>query len=211
VGRSFQTLALLVLATSALATAQPDPFYGRVRGLVSGPYPSLRGADCLAIDASPDVVFRILIAPERAAQWLLAAVPDVVPRKARYRRGPTASAGETLTLDVDLVEGPRKIELTVLAVIPGQLVSLRITKDDAGVASGLSSLTHTLYVEKDGNGGSDLWWANHYDPETPFAAVSSLGAAGLKERREAGLRYLKAIAEAAARTPYPPLHDAPRK
>lgn len=205
-------LALVALLRSGASLAQNDPYYGRVRGLVDAPYPSFQGAECVHVDASPATVWRVLVGPEGVPQWLFAELDNVVAREAHYRKGPTAGAGDTLTVSVNTTQGPRKIELSVLAIQPGQVLSLRVSDDPEGVLStGLSSLTATLVVEALGDGTTDLWWATHSESDSPLsAALSGLGGRRrYRLRREGGLTVLAALAEAAARLPYPPLHDVP--
>lgn len=192
--------------------AQNDPFYARVRGLVDAPYPSFQGADCVHVNAPAATVWRVLVGPEGVPLWLFEELDNVVPREARYRKGPTASMGETLTVTANTTVGPRKVELTVLALQPGQVLSLRVSDDPGGLLTeGTTSLIATLVVESLGDGTSDLWWATHYESDSPLAAALS-GLGGQRRyriRREGGLRALGALAEAAARLPYPPLHDVP--
>ncbi len=192
--------------------AQNDPFYARVRGLVETPYPSFQGADCAHVNAPAATVWRVLVGPEGVPLWLFAGLDNVVPREARYRKGPTASMGETLTVSANTTQGPRKVELTVLALQPGQVLSLRVSDDPAGLlTAGASSLVATLVVEALGDGTSDVWWATHYESDSPLAAALS-GLGGQRRyrvRREGGLLALASLAEAAARLPHPPLHDVP--
>jgi uncharacterized protein YndB with AHSA1/START domain len=193
--------------------AQTDPFYARVRGLVDAPYPSFQGADCVHVNAPTATVWRVLVGPEGVPFWLFAELENVVPRDARYRKGPTASTGDTLTVTANTTLGPRKIELTVLALQPGQVISIRVSDDPEGVlTAGASSLIATLVVEALGDGTSDVWWATHYESDSPLsAALSGLGGGRrrYRMRREGGLLAIASLSEAAARLPYPPLHDVP--
>ena len=163
----------LALAAAAPADAQYDPYKARVRGLTETPYPSYQGDRCTTIDAPRAEVWKVLTSPERAADWLLTDV-DVVVVSARLKKGSSLDKGEVLVLGVDTKEGPRAAEVTVLVAIENQLLALAVTKDDAEVISpGATSLIYTFVLEEPEKGKTDLYWATHYDSDSPLAAAVS--------------------------------------
>jgi hypothetical protein len=199
-----------LLATSLDATAESDPFSARVRAVTSVPYPAFQGADCTTLNAPRALVWRLLVSPERAATWLLAGVPSSGPRSARYGKQPTATKGDSLTLEVDTENGPRQIELKVVAEIFGEALAFLVTKDDADIVDkGITQLIFTFVLDPRTDGTTDLYWAWHYDSDSPFSAVLfSMGAQKrAQKRREAGLLSFKALVESAAALKELPLHD----
>lgn len=194
--------------------AQNDPFYARVRGLTDRPYPSFQGYECATIPAPRPVVYRLLAAPDRAAEILLAGLPNVLPRGAHYRKERTATKGDVLTLSADTLRGARQIELTVVAAIPGRLLAFAVTHDDGVMTTDVTELIDSFLLESNPDGTTDVYWANHYDPSSPFAAA--LGplreTRRYRQRRETGLLVIEGLARAAALVPGgPPLPDAPLK
>jgi uncharacterized protein YndB with AHSA1/START domain len=196
-------LLLPVALAAPPAAAQNDPFYARVRGLTDRTFPSFQGFDCATVAAPREVVFRLLAAPDRAAQILLAGTANVLPRSASYRKERTAAKGETLVLSADTLTGPRRIELTVVAVVPGRLLSFVVTKDDQVLSRDVADLTDTFYLESNPDGTTDVYWANHWDPSSPFAAAMSPLGFGrrFRTRRELGLLMIEGLARAAASVP----------
>lgn len=197
-----------------LGAAQNDPFYARVRGLADVPYASYQGYDCATIPAPRELVFRILASPDRASEILLAGLPNVLPRTARYRKERTAAKGEVLVLAADTVAGRRQVELNVLAILPGHLLSFGVVKDEQLLAFDVTQLSDTFFLESNPDGSTDVYWANHYDASSPFAAALGplRGAPRFRARREAGLLALEGLARAAAAIRGgPPLPDVPVK
>ena len=126
-------------------------------------------------------------------------------------RGPTAEKGDVLTLDATTLEGPRHLELVVLAAVPGQLLSFLVKADDAGLLDkGVEKLSLTFVLDTLADGSTDLTLAMHYDPDSPFSAILSPTAVRRQhERRQASLNMFQLLAEQAARMKDPPLHDVP--
>jgi uncharacterized protein YndB with AHSA1/START domain len=181
------------------AAAQIDPFYARVRGLTDRPYASFQGFDCTTVHAPREVVFRILASPDRAAQILLAGLPNVVPRGASYRKNAMATKGEVLTLTADTLTGSRKIEMSVVAVVPGHLLSFVVTSDPQVLAKDVTDLFDTFTLESNADGTTDVYWANHYDPSSPFmAALGPLAGRRFRVRRETGLLVLEGLGRASS-------------
>jgi len=178
------------------AHAQPDPFRARVRGLTETQYSSFQGAQCVSVEASKDVVWDVLVSSEYVRSWLLAELGDAVPRRTAYRRGREATKDDVLKLDIDTKEGPRSSELTVVVFVPGQLFALEVTKDDQVIAKSTEHLIHTFYLDERGPGETDVWWALHYDADSPLSAVfSTIGKRAYRRRVLAGLQVLKGISE----------------
>lgn len=205
-------LALLLPTTFAAqsALAQKDLYYNRVRGLTDVPYPSFQGAECITIQAPRKIVWRVLVAPGPAGDWLLADLDNVIPRGGRYKKGFVAAKDDVLTISSEVLNGPRSTELRVLAVLPEHVLALAVTKDDDVIAHDIANLIYTFVLDANIDGSTDLYWATHYDPSSPFAAAfSGIGSKKSRLRSEKGLLILKALAEAAATMKYPPLPDLP--
>lgn len=196
---------VLILATlvSAHAAAQGDPFYARIRGLTDRVYPSFQGFDCRTLPAPRETVFALLASPDRAAQFLLVGLPNVLPRAASYRKERSATKGETLVLSADTLEGPRQVELSVVVVVPGRLLSFSVSKDPGLLTRDVTELFDTFHLESNPDGTTDVFWANHYDPSSPFAAVFGplRATRRFRTRRELGLLVLEGLARAAASHP----------
>ncbi len=206
-------LAVLLAAcfVSGRARAQKDPWAARVRARSDVALATFQGVDCVSIRAPRAIVWRLLVAPEYAAKWFFAGMPNLLPRGARYKKGPTAEKGEVLTLDATTLEGPRHLELVVLAAVPGQLLSFLVKSDNAGLLDkGLEKLSLTFVLDTLADGSTDLNLAMHYDPDSPFSAILSPAAVRRQhERRQASLNMFQILAEQAARMKDPPLHDVP--
>jgi uncharacterized protein YndB with AHSA1/START domain len=200
-------LALL----SAGASAQPDPWAARVRAYSDVPLGSLQGADCVTIAAPKSVVWRLLVSPETVSTWLLEGIPGIVPRGASYAKGLTASKGDVLSMSVTTSEGPRRIELSVIALQPGEVLSFLLKSDDADlIGAKVERLTLSFFVEGRPDKTTDLTWVSHFDADSPFSALlSPTQTRTRRARRLSSLHVFKAMAEEAARLPYPPLHDLP--
>ncbi len=183
----------------------------RLKAFTETPIATFQGAECVSIRAPHSVVWRLLVGPETISTWALAGIPDIVPRRARYTKGLTASKGDVLTIDATTVNGPRHVELTVIAFQPGQILAFLLKSDDADLLDEkVERLTISFFVESRPDGTTDLTWASHYDADSPFSALLSPAYAGPRRaRRLLALRLFKAIAEEAASLPYPPLHDVP--
>jgi len=209
--RPLSILGLLALAAGSASAQQPDPLSTRLRSFTDTPIATFQGADCVSIEASKAIVWRLLVAPETVSTWLLAGVPNVVPRRARYGKGLTASKGDVLSIDATTVDGPRRIDLTVIAYQPAEVLSFLLKSDAAELLDAkVESLTLSFFVDARPDGTTDLTWASHYDADSPFSALLSPTYMPVRRaRRLAALRLFKAIAEQAATLPYPPLHDVP--
>ncbi len=210
----FRPIAALVFTASlapGLARAQADPWAARVRARSDTQLATFQGVDCVSIRASRALVWRLLVAPEYASKWLFAGVPDLVPRPARYKKGPTAEKGDVLLLEATTLDGPRHLDLTVLAAAPTELLSFLVRSDDAHLLDrGVERLSLTFVLEDPGEGTTDLYLAMHYDPNSPFSAIlSPASAPRQRERRQAALAMFRLLAEEAARQKYPPLHEVP--
>ncbi|HSB63503.1 MAG TPA: hypothetical protein VLJ18_05020 [Thermoanaerobaculia bacterium] len=194
-----------------LARAQTDPWAARVRARSDTALATFQGVDCVSIRAPRALVWRLLVAPEYAAKWFFAGMPQLLPRGASYKRGPTAEKNDVLTLDATTLEGPRHLELVVLAAVPGQLLSFLVRSDDAGLLDrGIEKLSLTFVLDTPAEGTTDLYLAMHYDPDSPFSAILSPAAVRRQhERRQASLNMFQLLAEEAARLKDPPLHDVP--
>ncbi len=204
--------ALLAACLSpGLARAQTDPWAARVRSRSDTALATFQGVDCVSIHAPRALVWRLLVAPEYAAKWLFAGAPDLLPRGARYKKGPTAEKGDVLILEATTFEGPRHLELLVLAAAPGQLLSFLVKSDDADLLDkGVEKLSLTFVLDVPVDGTTDLYLAMHYDPNSPLSAILSPGAVRRQhERRQASLNMFQLLAEEAARLKDPPLHDVP--
>jgi uncharacterized protein YndB with AHSA1/START domain len=208
--RALPLLALAALAAGP-ASAQRDPWAARLRSFSDAPIATLQGVDCVSIDAPRSIVWRLLVGPETTATWMLAGVPNVVPRRARYAKGLTASKGDVLSLEVTTIEGPRRIDLTVTVLRPGEILSFLMKSDAAELLdSRVEQLMLSFFVEGRPDGTTDVTWVTHYDSDSPIAALlSPADAPHRRTRRVAALNLFKVIAEEAARLPYPPLHDVP--
>ena len=193
------------------AGAQTDPWAARVRARSDTALATFQGVDCVSIHAPRALVWRLLVAPEYAPKWFFAGVSNLLPRGARYKKGPTAEKGDVLSLEATTLEGPRHLDLTVLAAAPGQLLSLLVRSDDANLLDkGVEKLSLTFVLDTPVGGTTDLYLAMHYDPDSPFSAI--LSPASLRrqhERRQASLNMFQLLAEEAARMKDPPLHDVP--
>ncbi len=209
--RFLATLALAALAARGAAAQQPDPLTTRLRHDTETPIATFQGAECVSIKAPRSVVWRLLVAPETASTWLLAGVPGVVPRRASFGKGLTASKGDVLSIDATTADGPRRIALTVIALQPGELLAFLLKSDDAELLDAkVERLTLSFFVEGRPDGTTDLTWASHYDADSPFSALlSPTYMRGRRARRLEALNLFKAIAETAASLPFPPLHDVP--
>ena len=208
--RVLAILGAVVFAASASAQ-QPDVWSTRLRRYTDTPIATFQGAECVSIQAPRSIVWRLLVGPETISTWLLAGVPDVVPRRARYKKGLTASKGDVLTIDATTVNGPRHAELTVIAFQPGEVLAFLLKLDDADLLDEkVERLTISFFVEGRPDGSTDLTWASHYDADSPFSALLSPAYMGPRHaRRLLALNIFKSLAEEAARLPYPPLHDVP--
>ena len=207
-------ISAVLLAASllpAVAGAQVDPWAARVRARSDTALATFQGVNCVSIRAPRALVWRLLVAPEYAAKWLFAGVPGVLPRGARYKKGPTAEKGDVLTLEATTLDGPRHIDLLVLAAAPGQLLSFLVKSDDADLLDkGVEKLSLTFVLDTPVDGTTDLYLAMHYDPDSPFSAILSPAAVRRQhERRQASLGMFQLLAEEAARMKDPPLHDVP--
>ena len=207
----FSAALLAVCFVPGLACAQADPWAARVRARSDTALATFQGVNCVSIHAPRALVWRLLVAPEYAAKWLLAGVPDLLPRGAHYKKGPTAEKGDVLTLDATTLEGPRHLDLMVLAAAPGQLLSFLVRSDDADLLDkGIEKLSLTFVLEAPVDGTTDLYLAMHYDPDSPLSAILSPTAVRRQhERRQASLNMFQLLAEEAARMKDPPLHDVP--
>jgi uncharacterized protein YndB with AHSA1/START domain len=209
--RPLPILGVLALAAGSASAQQPDPLTTRLRNATETPIATFQGAECVSIDASKTVVWRLLVGPETVSTWLLAGVPNVVPRRARYGKGLTASKGDVLSIDATTADGPRRIDLTVIAYQPGEVLSFLLKSDAADLLDAkVESLTLSFFVDPRPDGTTDLTWAAHYDADSPFSALLSPTYARARHtRRLLALNMFKAIAEQAATLRYPPLHDVP--
>jgi len=209
--RFLATLVLAVLAARGAAAQQPDPLTTRLRRYTETPIATFQGAECVSIRAPKTVVWRILVGPETVSTWLLEGVPGVVPRRASYGKGPTASKGDVLSIDATTADGPRRVDLTVIALQPGELLAFLLKSDDADLLDAkVERLTLSFFVDERPDGTTDLTWASHYDADSPFSALlSPTYTRGRHARRLEALNLFRAIAETAALLPYPPLHDVP--
>ncbi|MGA7992712.1 MAG: SRPBCC family protein [Thermoanaerobaculia bacterium] len=209
--RSLAILGLATLAARAASAQQPDPWSTRLRSYTDTPIAAFQGAECVSIHAPKSVVWRLLVGPETVSTWLLAGVPDVVPRRASYGKALTAAKGLVLSIDVTTVDGPRRLDLTVIAAQPGEVLSFLLKSDDADLLDArVERLTISFFVEGRPDGTTDVTWASHYDSDSPFSALlSPTYVRPRRARRLSALHLFKAIAEEAARLPYPPLHDVP--
>lgn len=193
------------------ARADVDPWAARVRSRTETPLATFQGVDCVSIRAPAAVVWRLLVAPEYAAKWFFAGVPDLLPRGARYKKGPTAEKGDVLLLEATTLNGPRHLDLTVLAAVPGELLSFLVRSDDADLLEkGIERLSLTFVLVPMRDGTTEVYLAMHYDSDSPFSAILSPAAVRRQhERRKAALTMFQLLAEEAARLKDPPLHDVP--
>lgn len=209
--RPLTVLGVVALLAGRASAQQPDPLSTRLRSFTDTPIATFQGAECVSIDATKAIVWRLLVGPETVSTWLLSGVPNVVPRRARYGKGLTASKGDALSIDVTTADGPRRIDLTVIAFQPGEALSFLLKSDAADLLDAkVESLTLSFFVDARPDGTTDLTWASHYDADSPFSALlSPTYMPARRARRLSALRMFKAIAEHAATLPYPPLHDVP--
>jgi hypothetical protein len=209
--RFLAMLALAALAAQGGAAQQPDPLTTRLKSYTETPIATFQGAECVSITASKAVVWRLLVGPETVSTWLLAGIPGVVPRRASYGKGPTASKGDVLTIDATTADGPRRIDLAVIALQPGEVLAFLLKSDDADLLDAkVERLTLSFFVDGRPDGTTDLSLASHYDADSPFSALlSPTYIPRRRARRLTALNLFKAIAEEAAVLPYPPLHDVP--
>jgi uncharacterized protein YndB with AHSA1/START domain len=209
--RAFAILGLAALAAGAAFAQQPDPWSTRQRSYTDTPVAAFQGAECVSINAPRSIVWRLLVGPETVSSWLLAGVTDVVPRRASYGKALTAAKGEVLSIDATTLEGPRRLDLTVIAAQPGEVLSFLVKSDDADLLDArVERLTISFFVEGRPDGTTDVTWASHYDSDSPFSALLSPAyVRPRRARRLSALHLFRAIAEEAARLPYPPLHDVP--
>ncbi len=204
------SLALLVLLAPS-ARGDADPWSARVRALSDVPLATFQGSDCVSIRAPRAIVWRLLVAPEYAAKWFLAASPRLTPRGAHYKKGPTAVKGDTLSLEATTPEGPRHIDLAVIVSSPPDILAFLVRSDAAELLDkGIEKLSFTFGLETLPDGITDLTLASHYDSDSPFAAILSPGAAHRqRERRRAILEMVRLFSEEVARLKDPPLHEVP--
>lgn len=209
--RSLAIFGLLALAAWGASAQQPDPWSTRLRTLTETPIATFQGAQCVSIAAPKSIVWRLLVGPETVSSWLLAGVPGIVPRRASYGKALTAAKGEVLSIDATTLEGPRRLDLTVIVVQPGEVLSFLLKSDEADLLDAkVERLTVSFFVEGRPDGTTDVTWASHYDSDSPFSALLSPAYARQRHnRRLLALTLFKTIAEEAARLPYPPLHDVP--
>lgn len=209
--RAFGVLGLLAVVAGSASAQQPDPLSTRLRTFTDTPIATFQGADCVTIAAPKSVVWPLLVGPETVSTWLLAGIPNIVPRRAHYGKGLTASKGDVLSIDATTREGPRRIDLSVIAYQPGELLSFLLKSDDADLLDAkVESLTLSFFVDGRPDGSTDLTWASHFDADSPFSALlSPTYAKGRRARRLSALNLFKAIAEEAAILQFPPLHDVP--
>lgn len=203
--------ALVVLSLAGGAAAENDPWAARLRPYTDTPIATLQGVDCVSIRAPKAIVWRLLVGPETTPTWLLTGIPDIVPRRARYAKGLTADRGEVLSIDATTEKGPRRIDLTVIAFQPGELLSFLVKSDDADLLdSRVENLMLTFFVEGRPDGTTDVTWASHFDSDSPISALlSPTQVRHRRARRLSALHVFAALAEEAARLPDPPLHDVP--
>lgn len=207
----FSAAVLAACFLPGLASAQADPWAARVRARSDTALATFQGVNCVSIHAPRALVWRLLVAPEYAAKWFFAGVPDLLPHGAHYKNGPTAEKGDVLTLEATTLEGPRHLDLVVLAAAPGQLLSFLVKSDNAALLDrGIEKLSLTFVLDTPVDGTTDLYLAMHYDPDSPFSAILSPAAVHRQhERRQASLNMFQLLAEEAARLKDPPLHDVP--
>lgn len=203
--------ALAIAAARGASAQQPDPLTTRLRSFTETPIATFQGAECVSIHAPRSIVWRLLVGPETVSTWMLAGVPNVVPRRASYGKGLTASKGDVLSIETTTADGPRRIDLSVIALQPGEVLAFLLKSDDADLLDAkVERLTISFFVDGRPDGSTDLTWASHYDADSPFSALlSPTYMKSRRARRLTALNLFKAIAEEAARLPYPPLHDVP--
>jgi uncharacterized protein YndB with AHSA1/START domain len=207
----FSAALLVTCLVPGLARAQADPWAARVRSRSDVSLATFQGVDCVSIRAPRALVWRLLVAPEYAAKWFFAGLPHLLQRGARYKKGPTAEKGDVLTLEATTLEGPRHLDLVVLAAAPGQLLSFLLRSDGGDLLDkGIEKLSLTFVLDTPADGTTDLYLAMHYDPDSPLSAILSPAAVRRQhERRQASLTMFQLLAEEAARMKDPPLHDVP--
>jgi len=193
------------------ALAQQGPWSARAHSLSDTPLASFQGVSCVSIHAPRSIVWRLLVAPEYAAAWFFADSPKLRPRGAHYKKGPTAEKGDVLTLEATTSEGPRHLDLSVIAAAPPDILSFLVRSDEADILDkGIEQVSFTFELESVPNGVTDLYLASHYDSNSPFWAILSPEVARhQRERRRSILERFRLIAEEAARLTDPPLHDVP--
>ena len=193
--RAFGVLGLLAVVAGSASAQQPDPLSTRLRTFTDTPIATFQGADCVTIAAPKSVVWPLLVGPETLSGTTFCAL-----------------AGEdVLSIDATTREGPRRIDLSVIAYQPGELLSFLLKSDDADLLDAkVESLTLSFFVDGRPDGSTDLTWASHFDADSPFSALlSPTYAKGRRARRLSALNLFKAIAEEAAILQFPPLHDVP--
>jgi uncharacterized protein YndB with AHSA1/START domain len=203
--------ALASVLLAAGGRADVDPWAARVRARSETRLATFQGVDCVSIRAPAAIVWRLLVAPEHAAKWFFAGVPDLLPRGARYKKGPTAEKDDVLLLEATTLNGPRHLDLTVLAAAPGELLSFLVRSDDADLLEkGIEHLSLTFVLVAMPDGITEVYLAMHYDSDSPFSAILSPAAVRRQhERRRASLVVFQLLAEEAARLKDPPLHEVP--
>jgi uncharacterized protein YndB with AHSA1/START domain len=209
--RAFAAVAFAALAGGGALAQQPDPLTTRLKSYTETPIATFQGSECVSIGAPKSIVWRLLVGPETVSTWLLAGVPGVVPRRASYAKGPAAAKGDVLSIEATTADGPRRVDLTVIALQPGEVLSFLLKSDDADLLDAkVERLTISFFVDGRADGTTDLTWASHYDADSPFSALlSPTYMRGRHARRLGALTLFKAIAEEAASLPYAPLHDVP--
>lgn len=207
IAASFSLVSLL----SAPARAQENRWSELARALSDSPLASFQGVDCVSIHAPRSIVWRLLVAPEYATTWFFADVPNLEPRGARYKPGPTAEKGDVLSLEAMTPDGPRHVDLSVIVAAPPTVLSFLLRSDEAALLSGgVDRLSFTFGLDSVPNGVTDLTLVSNYDSNSPFAAILSPEEDQKEhERRLALLEMFRLIAEEAARLKYPPLHEVP--
>jgi hypothetical protein len=210
---SFRRVAVAAFVSLLLvappARAEQDPWAARVRILADTPLATFQGVDCVSVHAPRAIVWRLLVGPEYAGTWFFADSPLLKARGAKYKKGPTAEKGDTLSLEATTSEGPRHLDLSVLVAAPPDLLSFFVRSDDANLLDkGLERLSFTFALESVPDGVTDVYLASHYDSDSPFSALLSPAAAHRQhERRRAILDMFRLLAEEAARLKDPPLHE----
>src|ERR1035441_9008853 len=136
IAATFASVSLL----STPARAQQDPWSARVRALSDTPLATFQGVNCVSIHAPRSIVWRLLVAPEYAAAWFLADSPKLKPRGAHYKKGPTAEKGDVLSLEATTSEGPRHLDLSVIAAAPPDVLSFLLRADEDSRGRALSGV-----------------------------------------------------------------------
>jgi len=199
--RLFRAAAAVLFAAAAAgaARADNDTYRMRIRGLTDVPYPSYQGDRCTTIEGSREAVWQILTNPRWASQWLLTDLEGVVPLSSKLKKGSALTKGEVLVLGVETKDGPRTVELTVLVAVENQLLALAVTKDDDVISPGAANLIYIYVPETTEKGKTDLYWATHYESDSPLAAAFAPLKGGKRRdevRVERGLLVLWGLSEA---------------